>query len=439
MSASADVDPGTGVAAVPGPSVAADVRSDPHARHPRRLVVVFAVTQTVGYGALIQAFTVLLVPIAEELGTTRTAVTVAATISVLVGAFAALPIGTLLDRYGGRALMTAGSAVGVVAVLLWSQADSLGSLYLAFVLVGLALAMSTYEAAFAVLVVASEPHRRDGAIVGVTLVTGLLTSFYYPLTAWLDSLLGWRTALLVLAASLALVALPAHLWAVPGRSAHAARVSRGSGLPVGDALRSAHFWLLLVSFALQAGATSAFLLLMVTWFRDVGFSPAAAASLPLAVGTLQIGSRLALAPLARRFGMATVTATAFAVQGLGLLGLTTAGTAVAPTLACIAAFGLGYGVSVVARPSIVADSFGVARFASIIAVMTVPTAVARAGAPLVGTWLADARFLVAAGVATLVAAGALVPLARAARRPAEVLPVASAAPVRPTHPDTGRA
>ena len=42
----------------------------------RRLVAVFAVTQTVGYGALIQSFTVLLVPMATELGTTRTAVTV---------------------------------------------------------------------------------------------------------------------------------------------------------------------------------------------------------------------------------------------------------------------------------------------------------------------------------------------------------------------------
>ena len=393
----------------------------PQADHRRRrLVAVFAVTQTVGYGALIQSFTVLLVPMATELGATRTAVTFAATISVLVGAVAALPVGSLLDRYGGRALMASGSAIGVLAVLLWSQAHSLASLYVAFVLVGLALAMSTYEAAFAVLVVASDARGRDSAIVAVTMVTGLLTSFYYPLTGWLDGQLGWRTTLVVLAGSLAVIALPAHLWAVPGRAAHALRVTRGSGAPVGEALRSTHFWLLLVAFVTQAGATSAFLMLMVTYFRDVGHSAGVAAALPLAVGTMQIGSRLALAPLSRRFGMATVTATAFAIQGLGLLALTMAGTALAPTLACVAAFGLGYGVSVVARPSIVADTFGVARFASIIAVMTVPTALSRAGAPLVGAWLADSRFLVVMGVAALVSAAALVPLARAARRPVPI-------------------
>jgi|GEM_PF-739318 len=387
---------------------------DAHRR--RRLVLVFAVTQTIGYGALIQSFTVLLVPIAQDLGTTRTAVTLAATISTLVGAFAALPVGSLLDRYGGRALMASGSGVGVVAVLLWSRADSLAGLYVAFALVGLALAMSTYEAAFAVLVVATDARRRDGAIVLVTMVTGLLTSFYYPLTGWLDGRLGWRTTLVVLAGALALVAIPAHLWAVPGRAAHARRVTRGSGVPVGDALRSSRFWLLLVAFVAQAGATSAFLLLMVTYFHDIGHGAGTAAALPLAVGTMQIGSRLALAPLAGRFGMARVTAAAFAVQGLGLLVLPLAGTAMVPTLACVAAFGLGYGVSVVARPSIVADTFGVARFASIIAVMTVPTALSRAGAPLVGAWLADGRFLVVMGVAALVAAAALVPLARSARQ-----------------------
>ena len=378
----------------------------------RRLVTVFAVTQTLGYGALIQSFTVLLVPIARDLGVGRTAVTLAATISVLVGAVAAFPVGRLLDRYGGRALMAGGSAVGVLAVVLWSQATTLPVLYLAFVLVGVALATSTYEAAFAVLVVASDPVRRDASIVTVTLVAGLLTAVYYPLTAWLDGLLGWRTTLLVLAASLALVALPLHLWAVPGRSAHTQRLGRRSGVPVGAALRTRGFWLLLVAFATQAGVTSAFLVLVVTYFRDVGFSPTVAATLPLTVGIMQITSRLALAPLARRFGMARVTVAAFVVQGVGLLALSAAGTALVPTLLCVAAFGVGHGVSVVARPSIVADAFGVAQFASILAVMTVPTALTRAGSPLVAAWLADSRFLVVLGVAGLVAAAALLPLAR---------------------------
>ncbi|MFE7225109.1 MFS transporter [Nocardioides sp. NPDC057577] len=378
----------------------------------RRLVWVFVITNTVGYGALIQTVPVLLLPMARDLDASRTAVAGATTLAILVSAVAAIPVGSLLDRYGGRALMSAGSAIGVVGVIACARAEDLPTLYGAFVLIGLALAMSTYEAAFAVLVVATEASGRDRAFVVVTMLTGLGTSLYYPLTGWLESQLGWRTTLLVLASSLALIALPAHLWALPGRAAHARRIVARTGLRVGHAVRSVRFWLLLLGFVAQAGATSAFLVAMVTYFRDIGFSAGVASSLPLAVGLLQITSRLALAPLAARFGMARVTAASFAIQGAGLLALPLAGTSVPSTLACVACFGLGYGVSVVARPSIVADVFGVAHFASILAVMTAPMALSRAGAPLGAVWLGDWRFLVAAGAMTLLSAAALIPVAR---------------------------
>lgn len=378
----------------------------------RRLVAVFALTQTIGYGSLIQSFTVLLIPMADDLGASRTAVTLAATISTVVGALAAVPIGHLLDRYGGRALMTTGSGVGVVGVLLWSWATDLTHLYLAFVLIGLALAMSTYEAAFAVLVVVADSAHRDRSIIVVSMVTGFATSLYYPLTGWLDAHLGWRTTLVVLAGSLALLVVPAHLWAVPGRVSHSQQVAARSGVPVRGALHSVRFWLLLVSFVAQAGATSAFLLLMVSWFRDVGHSAGVAAALPVAVGVLQLLSRLALAPLSSRYGMARVTAACFGVQGLGLLALPLVGASVPLTVVCVAAFGLGYGVSVVARPSIVADTFGVARFASIFAVMAIPMAAARAGTPLLGAGFGNGTFLFVLGAAALLSALALLPLLR---------------------------
>ncbi|MEV0248918.1 MFS transporter [Nocardia sp. NPDC050712] len=394
-------------------------------RGPLRLVAVFAVTQTVSYGAMIQAFTVLLLPMSDALGASRTAIAAAATISTLVGAVAAVPVGRLLDRYGGRTLMAAGSGVGVVAVLLWSQAQNLAQLYLAFTLIGGALAMSTYEVAFAVLVVAAEPHHRDRAIIAVTMICGLATSFYYFLVGHLDARFGWRTTLVLLAAELAVIAIPAHLWAVPSRAAHLGRIAESPVVAGGSTLRDHRFWLLVLAFVAQSAATSAFLTMMVTYFRDAGFVATTAATLPIVIGVAQIGSRLALAPLARRYGMTGVTAVSFACQGLGLLGLPLAGTSLPLTLVCVTAFGLGYGTSVVARPSIVADSFGVARFAGIAALMTVPIALSRAGAPLAAAWLRDWRFLVIMGAAALLAALALVPLARFRRA---LLPDAAALP-----------
>ncbi|MET7768792.1 hypothetical protein [Nocardia sp. NPDC005366] len=84
--------------------------------------------------------------------------------------------------------------------------------------------------------------------------------------------------------------------------------------------------------------------MMVTYFREVGHSATTAAALPITVGVAQILSRLALAPLARRFGMTTVTAVSFAVQGLGLVLLPLVGTSLPLTLACVIAFGPGAAV-----------------------------------------------------------------------------------------------
>lgn len=76
----------------------------------RLLIAVFAVSNTGAYVAMTQILPVILDPMAIDLGTSRTSVAAAATASTLMGAMAAFPVGRLLDRHGGRAMMTSGSA-----------------------------------------------------------------------------------------------------------------------------------------------------------------------------------------------------------------------------------------------------------------------------------------------------------------------------------------
>lgn len=376
----------------------------------RLLTAVFAASNTVAFVAMAQMVAVVLDPMAVDLGVSRTAVAFASTISTLVGAVAAVPIGRLLDRHGGRVLMTAGSAVGALAVVMWSQATSLPLVYAAFVLVGLSLAASTYEATFAVIVVATDAGHRDRTILLVTMIAGLTTYLVYPLLGRLESEFGWRTALLILAGLMALIAVPGHLWAIPSRATHRRRVQMRSGVPVGAALRQARFWLIMIAFVTQAASAAAFLLLVVAYLLDAGLSHAAATSVPITVGVLQILSRLVLTSFARWLPIVPATCFCFAVQGVGLLCLPLCGLSIPLTVACVAAIGLGQGVAVIARPMIVASSFGVVHFASVMAAIAAPTALARAGYPLVATWLGDWRFLVIGGVVSLVGALALLPL-----------------------------
>ena len=117
------------------------------------MLAALSITQTIGYGVLYYAYSVLLVPMASELDTSAAAVTGALAVATIVAAAAGVPVGRLLDRHGGRALMTTGSiSTGCVAVVVWAQVRSVGQLYLVLAIIGLASAMVLYEPAFAVII-----------------------------------------------------------------------------------------------------------------------------------------------------------------------------------------------------------------------------------------------------------------------------------------------
>ena len=373
----------------------------------RRLITTLAVTQTVGYGVLFYAFSVLLTPIAADLRASIAAVTGAATVSILVAAVAAIPVGRWLDRHGGRAAMTAGSVIGVAAVLAWSQVRTIGQLYLVFVLIGLASAGSLYEAAFAVVIAATEPARRDRAVLAITIVAGFASSIFLPLTGWLLASYGWRSTLIVLAGILAAAAIPGHLWAVPARHTHHAGAHHRAGLRVRQALRETRFWVLTVAFVAHSAALSAVGVLLVAYLRHAGHSATVAATISGLLGVLSVTGRLATTGLARRYGMTTVAAVVFAVQAAGAGVLPHVSGSIAWAAVCITAFGLGFGVATIARPAILADRYGTHRYATIAATMTVPITLAKAGAPLAAAGLGIGRFLPWAAAACLLAAALL--------------------------------
>jgi MFS family permease len=87
--------------------------------------------------------------------------------------------------------------------------DTLWQLYLVQVGIGAATAASLYEAAMAVIVSWSPPARRSAAILAVTIVAGFASTIFLPLSGWLTGHVGWRHALLVLAAVQALT-VPLH-------------------------------------------------------------------------------------------------------------------------------------------------------------------------------------------------------------------------------------
>src|SRR5712691_11229641 len=144
-----------------------------------------------------------------ELGWSRAATTGAFSLALVVSGVGAIPVGRWLDRHGPRLLMTAGACVGPLLVLAWSRADNLAGFYLLWAGIGLVMAAVLYEPAFAVVAVWFD-RQRTRALTAVTLIAGFSSTIFLPLAAWLVQVQGWRSALVSLAAILAIGTIPAH-------------------------------------------------------------------------------------------------------------------------------------------------------------------------------------------------------------------------------------
>jgi MFS family permease len=376
-----------------------------------RLVAMLAITQTIGYGVLSYSFSVFLVPTAAALHTSTTTVTGALTVALLAGAVAAVPVGRRLDRHGGRALMTLGSLLA----LAWSQVTNVAELYAVWTVLGVVSAGVLYEAAFPVVVSWFDAATRARALLAVTVVAGFASSIFLPLAGLLNEAFGWRTAIAILAIGHGAVTIPLHAMvrtpAVRRPVCDSAIAAAQRAEVIHHALRDRVFWLLAASFVAQACAVSAISVLLVTMLRELGHSPGFAATVAGLLGVLSVTGRLATTAAGRRWSTGGVTAAAFVVQATGAAMLPVIGHSTAGVIACVLAFGLGFGVSTIARPAMLADRYGTTAYATLAAAWAVPLTLVKALAPLgvVLLWHAAglAAALDAAAVCCLVGAAGL--------------------------------
>lgn len=350
-----------------------------------RLVSGLAISQTVGYGVLYYSFSVFLTPSAAALHTSTTTVTGAMTCSLLAGAAVGVPVGRWLDRHGGKALMSIGSALATALVLAWSRVANAAELYAVWIALGVVSAAVLYEAAFPVVVSWFDAASRSKALLTVTVVAGFASSIFLPLAGWLDDEYGWRTAIVILAVVHGMTTIPLHLLIrksaqVRDQADAAHTVDRKA--VIGAAIRDRVFWLFAASFVAQASALAAFGVLLVAMLRAFGHSPGFAATTAGLLGILSVTGRLATTAAGTRFRTGSVTAAVFLVQALGAAMLPVAGRSAYGAVACVLAFGLGFGVATIARPALLAERYGTTAYATLSAAWGVPLTVVKALAPL---------------------------------------------------------
>ncbi|ACU77429.1 major facilitator superfamily MFS_1 [Catenulispora acidiphila DSM 44928] len=380
-----------------------------------RLVAALAISQTVGYGVLFYAFSVFLVPTAHGLHTSVPVVTGALTCSLLAAAAAAVPVGRYMDLHGGRLLMSTGSIAASVLVVGWSQVGAVWQLYAVWIGIGVASAAVLYEAAFAVIVSWFEPDSRAKALLAVTIFAGFASSIFLPSSGLLLADVGWRDAVLVLAGAHAALTVPFHLLVRRPSQLSMKGTCGGENdrrKVVAGAVRDPAFWMLGGSLLAQGAAVFVMGVLLVAALRDLGHSATFSAVAAGMLGVLSVSGRLAFTAAGKRASATDVAAVVFAIQAIGVGLLPLIGKSVVGAIACILTFGLGFGVSTLIRPAVLAARYGTDAFATLSGVLTTPLTLVKALAPLgAAAWAGSAHSytppLVTSAVCCLIGAAAM--------------------------------
>ena len=288
------------------------------------IVAALSVTETVTWGIVYYGFPVFLRSMEQDLGASRVAVTGAFSIGLGVSALAALPVGRWIDRHGARGLMTAGSCLASALTLAWARVENLPALYAVWFLMGLAMAATLYEPAFAV-VVSWFTDGRARALLTVTLVAGLASTIFMPIEAWLLEWIGWRAALNVLALLLAVVTIPIHALllrrgpvGVSPTSAGGAPPRAPASLTLREASGTAVFWVLAATFFVSNFATAALSTHLIPYLVGLGYPATRAATMVGWMGAMQLPGRVLFVPISARLGARVMVAAVFLAQALGI-------------------------------------------------------------------------------------------------------------------------
>jgi MFS family permease len=349
---------------------------------PWRAVPVLGITQIVAWGTIFYS-PVLTVPlIAAERGWSLSFAMGGFSLCLLVAGLASPTVGSMIDRFGGHAVMTFGSLTGAVGLLALVHAEHKIAYLAVWMLLGIGLAASLYDAAFATLGRIFGAGARSPITV-LTLAGGFASTVGWPSTHLLMNAVGWRGTYLVYAALLALVCAPLHAFALPRSRAHAPPPpGDGKKPPALLPPRGLAFLLVAAAFASYAFVPSALSAHLLAVFGRAGIDAATVVLIGALFGPAQVAARLIEFIFARnlhplnlaRFAVILLV-TAFAM--LAVLGISV------PTAAAFALmFGAANGLITIARGAVPLALFGASGYGALIGRIAGPSLLMQAAAPL---------------------------------------------------------
>lgn len=348
------------------------------------------ITQIVGYGTLMYAYAVLLPYMADDLGMSLSSVFGTLSLGLFFGGLTSPLAGKLVDRFGGRWVMTLGTVVAGSALIAMSFVNDRVTLFAVVLFAEAAGMFVLYNVAFASVTrldLAVPPQR---SISIITLFGGIASTIFWPLTLALYNQFGWQTSWQILGLLILIICTPIHAFVLRGNH---------RDLEVGNAkiandwpeLQGSHrllgqFWMT-TSFIFSGYLMGAVMTLWVTNVQDLGHSAAMAALAGAVIGPFKSVGRFFEMLVSRNMYPLMTYALSIGLMAAGFVVLLSAGFTVVGVLCAAALYGMGDGIKTIARGTLPLALFGPRGFGERLGWISFVQMSVNASAPFTFAWL----------------------------------------------------
>jgi MFS family permease len=346
----------------------------------RRIVLYLGLSQLICWGISYYLIGGFGDRMARDLGWSQAVVYGGFTAALVVMGLTSPMIGRAIDRIGGRQVMTLGSLLLAVGCAGLAVSHGIIGYYAAWCCLGIAMRLTLYDAAFAVLarlggLTAKRPMAQ------ITLLGGLASTVLWPIGNLLADHWGWRGALWCYA-GFALLTVPLHLAIPTGRHEDLPRAPGPPEPRGGDAAFSLAGLLYVVIVTLSNFLNSGMSAHMIPIMSGLGM----AASLAVWVATLrgigQSSARLCEVAFGQSLSPLVLAAVASSILPLCFLAGLFSGAAALAGIAFALLYGIGNGLLTIVRGTMPLVLFDHRTYGATVGRLLTPSFLLSAVAPL---------------------------------------------------------
>jgi MFS family permease len=334
---------------------------------------------------------VLLTPMAETTGWSRTGISTAMTIGFLAMAAGSMAWGTVSDRFGPRMVVLIGSCLLTAAMVLASYSRTLLEFQLVFGLL-IGAATSAIFAPMMATVTGWFETQRSLAVSLVSAGMGMAPMTMSPVVAWLAASHDWRSTLLIVAAIVAVIMIPLSflVWRPPAleTTANASAADPGPQMSLHEAITSPQFIILMMTNFFCCATHSGPIFHTVSYAITCGIAPIAAVSIYSLEGFAGMGGRLVFGVAGDKFGAKRVLVIGLLIQALGALAYYFTST-LGEFYVVAALFGFTYAGVMPLYSVIARENFPLPMMGTIIGGTAMAGGLGMAISPMLGGWIYD--------------------------------------------------